>query len=62
MLRKSVVADIENGISYVTAYKNDNDKYEEGKKVIIDIVNGIKYIKTEKNNKTEDNLGKIEEF
>ena len=62
MLRKSVVADIENNISYVTAYKNDDDKYEEGKKVIIDIVDGVKYIKTEKNNKTEDNLDKLEEF
>lgn len=62
MLRKSVVADIENNISYVTAYKNDDDKYEEGKKVIIDIVDGVKYIKTEKNNKTEDNLDKLEEL
>lgn len=62
MLRKSVVADIENDISYVTAYKDDDGKYKEGKKVIIDIVNGVKYIKTEKNDKTEDNLDKLEEF
>ncbi|MGV7989051.1 DUF3892 domain-containing protein [Mycobacterium kansasii] len=53
---------MENNISYVTAYKDDDGKYKEGKKVIIDIVNGVKYIKTEKNDKTEDNLDKLEEF
>ncbi|WP_436702994.1 DUF3892 domain-containing protein [Lactiplantibacillus plantarum] len=65
--REDVISDINNGVSYVTAYKSiestdSESDYSKGKEVIVYAVKLRDYIKTERNEKTEDNLDEIEEF
>lgn len=61
--RESVIDAIEEGTTFVTIYKNeDNDKWNKGKKVYIVTINATKYIKTVKNNIGEDNLENLPEF
>lgn len=60
--RLQIVTAIGNGTTFVSAFKNKDDKWQKGKEVFIIIINGEKYIKTVRDNTTKDNLDDLPEF
>ena len=60
--RPQIVTSIETGTTFVTAFKNKNDKWQKGKEVFVITINGTKYIKTVSDNTTKDNLDELPEF
>jgi len=59
--RVQVVSAIDEGTSFVTIIKKDN-QWNKGQKVDIIIINKVKYIRTDKNSKESDNLENLPEF
>lgn len=60
--KNEVINKIEGGITFCTAKKNDQGKYNRGSDVHVVTVNGRKYIRTDRNDTPEDNLGELPEF
>jgi len=60
--RQTVVDAINNGTTFVTIYKDSEDKWSKGQKVFVINVNGTNYLKTVDNGKEEDNLENLPEF
>jgi hypothetical protein len=60
--RAQVVADLKIGVTYITIYKNAQDKWQRGETVIIDKVKGVEYIKTLPDKIEADNLDKLPDF
>lgn len=59
---KTVIADLRRGVSYVTVFKGDNDKWNKGQSVFIVTINGVEFIKTVEDKTTKDNLDELPEF
>lgn len=55
-LRSTVVANIENGQTIMTAVKGSDGKYYKGATVNVVKIDGVKYIRTDKNSTKRDNL------
>ncbi len=55
-LRSTVVANIENGQTVMTAVKRNDGKYYKGATVNVVKIDGVKYIRTDKNSTKRDNL------
>jgi hypothetical protein len=60
--RQTVIADLKRGTSYVTVFKNADDKWNKGQNVFIVTVNGTEYIKTIEDKISIDNLDELPEF
>ncbi|BEU50142.1 hypothetical protein MAFF211520_04340 [Ralstonia pseudosolanacearum] len=60
--RQQVVAAIKSGTTFVTIYKNGEDKWNQGKQVFVVPINGNEYLKTVADNKLIDNLDNLPEF
>ena len=60
--RKDIVNAIDNGTTFVTIYKGDDNNWKKGQKVFVVTINDKKYIKTVENRKEEDNLENLPEF
>jgi hypothetical protein len=60
--RIEVVQFLNSGITFVTAYKNIQNKWQKGDNVSVVQINNIKFIRTDGNNVEEDNLGELPEF
>lgn len=58
--RLNVVDSIENGKTFVTAFRNGSE-WRKGEDVHVVTINGTKYIRTDKNNTEKDNLGELPE-
>lgn len=60
--RSEVVTAIERGSSFITIYKNLEEKWSKGEEVRPITVNGTKYLRTDANSRAADNLGNLPEF
>ncbi len=60
--RLTVVTNLKNNYSYMTIYKNNNDKWKMGEEVKIIKVGNSEFITTDPNETKKDNLGKLSEF
>lgn len=60
--RTDIVNTIKKGITFVTIFKGDDEKWKKGQPVYIIKKNGIEYIKTVDNGKAVDNLDNLPEF
>lgn len=60
--RANIVAEIKKGVTYVTIFKGDDDKWKKGQTIYIIKINGTEYIKTVDNGKEVDNLDNLPEF
>ena len=58
--RKNLIHYLEQGITFVTIYKNG--EWKEGEDISVYEVRGYKYVKTNPNNTQDDNLGKLGSF
>ena len=56
--RQQVVASIERGVTYVTAYMR-NGKWQRGEDVRVVAIRGVKYLRTDRNRIEADNLGSL---
>lgn len=60
--RQEVVAAIKQGISFITIFKRDANKWDKGQPVRIIAINGQEYLKTVENKTEVDNLDNLPEF
>ncbi len=60
--RTDIVAAIKRGVTYVTIFKDSNNKWSKGQSVYIVKINGTEYIKTVDNGKAVDNLDNLPEY
>jgi Protein of unknown function (DUF3892) len=60
--RQEVVKAINNGTTFVTAFKNNVGKWNKGEDVFVIEINGADYIKTKRDNTAKDNLDNLPEF
>jgi hypothetical protein len=60
--RADIISAIRKGVTYVTIFKNREDKWNKGQPVYIIKVNGTEYIKTVDNGKPVDNLDNLPEY
>jgi hypothetical protein len=60
--RQEIVNTIDSGTTYITIYKDNDEKWKKGQKVFVITINNKKFIKTVENNKEEDNLENLPEF
>lgn len=60
--RSEIVRLLERGTTFVTAYKNNANKWVRGDDVSTVEVKGTKFIRTDGNSVEEDNLGELPEF
>jgi hypothetical protein len=60
--REVVIANIKNGLRFITILKNGINNFTKGQPVKIILVNGTEYIKTVDNSKESDNLENLPEF
>ena len=60
--RADIISAIRNGVTYVTTFKTNEDKWNKGQPVYIIRVNGTEYIKTVDNGKPVDNLDNLPEY
>jgi hypothetical protein len=62
--RLTVVQNIDNGLSYMTIFKDTSNpnQWNKGQVVHVITVNGQKYIRTDEDATTKDNLDRLPEF
>ena len=60
--RNQVVSAMERGKTFVTIFKDADDKWSRGQDVHIITVNGVKHIRTDQNRRASDNLENLPEF
>ena len=60
--RKDVVKKLKHGNTYITIYKDSDNKWKKGEDVHVVKIDGEEFIRTDKNQKKEDNLGELPEF
>jgi hypothetical protein len=60
--RQDVVKAINNGTTYVTAFKSNDGKWQKGEDVFVIKIDGTAYIKTKKDDTAKDNLDNLPEF
>lgn len=60
--RTQVISAIEDGKTFVTITRNNNNSWIKGQDVHVITVNNNKYIRTDKNSKEADNLENLPEF
>jgi hypothetical protein len=60
--RQTVISELKDGTTYVTIFKDENQKWKKGRAVFIVSMNGVDYIKTVADNTTKDNLDELPEF
>jgi hypothetical protein len=60
--RQDVVKAINNGSTYVTAFKSNDGKWTKGEDVFVIKINGTDYIKTKRDDTAKDNLDNLPEF
>ena len=60
--RQDVVKAINKGTTFVTAFKNNDGKWNKGEDVFVIEINGADYIKTKRDNTANDNLDNLPEF
>lgn len=60
--RSQIVGKLEDGRSYTTIYKNEDNKWVKGEEIHTVEVDGETFIRTDKNSKKRDNLGELPEF
>lgn len=58
-LRSTIVANIEDGQTVMTAVQGTDGQYYKGAVVNVVKIDGIKYIRTDKNSTKRDNLDKL---
>jgi hypothetical protein len=60
--RADIISAIRTGVTYITIFKNRENKWDKGQPVYIIKVNGTEYIKTVDNGKPADNLDNLPEY
>jgi Protein of unknown function (DUF3892) len=60
--RLDVVKAINNGTTFVTAFRSNDAKWQKGEDVFVIGINGADYIKTKRDNTAKDNLDNLPEF
>ena len=60
--RQNVVRAIDDGTTFVTAFKNNAGKWNKGEDVFVIEIGGTDYIKTKRDNTAKDNLDNLPEF
>lgn len=60
--RQTVVKAINDGTTFVTAFKTNDGKWTKGEDVFVIQINGTDYIKTKRDNTAKDNLDNLPEF
>ncbi len=60
--RQTVVTAINDGLTFVTAFKASDGQWKKGEEVFIVHIHGTAYIKTKRDNTTRDNLDNLPEF
>lgn len=60
--RQAVVADLDNGVTYMTITRGSDGKWNKGAEIKPVTIDGVKYIKTVADNTKKDNLGDLPRF
>ena len=60
--RQNVVKAINNGTTFVTAFRSNDGKWQKGEDVFVIRISGADYIKTKRDNTAKDNLDNLPEF